>query len=880
MAAMNSAAAWADLYSVLKKNHDEAFFMIDKAIKLEEEGKQNEAFAKYENGLLLLDKALSIPLECPPEPDDTWERACVMVQKMKKTRKVQDNRQGLELNGLHQLLVYVDDVNMLGENPQTIRENAEFLVEASKAIGLEVNPEKTKYMIMSRDQNILRNGTIKIGDLSFEEVEKFRYLGATVTNINDTREEIKRRMNMGNACYYSVEKLSSSSLLSKNLKVRIYKTVILPVVLYGCETWTLTLREEQRLRVFENKVLRKIFGAKRDEVTGEWRKLHNAELHALYTSPDIIRNIKSRRLRWAGHVARMGDSRNAYRVQVSFELWGKKEVWKEVLCRMADVQVAQEPPTVVAPPTYEEAMSSPNSGPLLTYHDLGVALQNLKVETGAQNAEIIYTQENVRMYFISPDGSVSAPSEPQVLQIAQLEDESNGRKCRTYLQVGSWIYPLVPGVSPCYREHNVFILPDLLSPVEEEHRLRVFENKVLRKIFGAKRDEVTGEWRKLHNTDLHALYSSPDIIRNIKSRRLRWTGHVARMGESRNAYRVLVGRPERERPLGRPRRRWEDNIVMDLREVGYDDRDWINLAQDRNQWRAYRLWLSETILSITAIFVPGASVGLILPEEETDDACYYLLEDLLKVIVTKMPEVPTPRGAAAPTGYSSSVSRGIVTGAQFISQGLIRGAEKAGELMNAGTPKLIQKINPESTPRAVNPNVSKGLQTAKNVTGTAVQVTGFVASKIGSATMALGRYLAPHIQRQGSKLLATTCNLTPQEASQRMDGVLTVTAGAFEGFSTVYDGLERSAGILATSLANNTVKIVKHKYGHPVGEATSDTLYTVGNVLVAGHNVKCLTPKGIAKVTAKSTGKAVVEDYRKNLHNNSHPPDSGPSKSD
>ncbi|KAJ4447033.1 hypothetical protein ANN_09021 [Periplaneta americana] len=122
----------------------------------------------------------------------------------------------------------------------------------------------------------------------------------------------------------------------------------------------------------------------------------------------------------------------------------------------------------------------------------------------------------------------------------------------------------------------------------EEHRLRVFENKVLRKIFG-KRDEVTGEWRKLHNTELHALYSSPDIIRNIKSRHLRWAGHVARMGESRNAYRVLVGRPEGKRPLGRPRRRWENNIKMDLREVGFDDRDWINLAQDKDQWRAYRL---------------------------------------------------------------------------------------------------------------------------------------------------------------------------------------------------------------------------------------------------------------------------------------------------
>ncbi|KAJ4433991.1 hypothetical protein ANN_16310 [Periplaneta americana] len=105
----------------------------------------------------------------------------------------------------------------------------------------------------------------------------------------------------------------------------------------------------------------------------------------------------------------------------------------------------------------------------------------------------------------------------------------------------------------------------------------------LRKIFGAKRDEVRGEWRKLHNAELHALYSSPDIIRNIKSRRLSWAGHVAHMGESKNANRVLAGRPEGKRLLGRPRRRWEDNIKMDLREMGYDDRDWINLAQDRDR---------------------------------------------------------------------------------------------------------------------------------------------------------------------------------------------------------------------------------------------------------------------------------------------------------
>jgi hypothetical protein len=103
--------------------------------------------------------------------------------------------------------------------------------------------------------------------------------------------------------------------LLKNLKIRIYKTIILPVVLYGCETWYLTLREKHRLGVFENRVLSRRFGPKRDEVTGEWRKLHNEELHDLYSSPKIIRIMKLRRMRWEGHVARMDEKRNAYRWQ-------------------------------------------------------------------------------------------------------------------------------------------------------------------------------------------------------------------------------------------------------------------------------------------------------------------------------------------------------------------------------------------------------------------------------------------------------------------------------------------------------------------------------------------------------------------------------------
>ena len=179
---------------------------------------------------------------------------------------------------------------------------------------------------MSRDQNAGRNNNVKVHNKSVEMVEYFRYSGTTITTQNSIQQEIKCILKTENACWHAVQNLLSSSLLFKNIQIKIHRTTIYPLVFYGWKTWSLTLREELRYRVFQNSVLSSIFGPKRNEATREWRKLHDLELNGLYSSPNVMRVIESRRMWPVGHIARTGQHRCIQ--GIGGETYGKETIWK------------------------------------------------------------------------------------------------------------------------------------------------------------------------------------------------------------------------------------------------------------------------------------------------------------------------------------------------------------------------------------------------------------------------------------------------------------------------------------------------------------------------------------------------------------------------
>ncbi|KAK9871343.1 hypothetical protein WA026_011609 [Henosepilachna vigintioctopunctata] len=397
-----------------------------------------------------------------------------------------------------------------------------------------------------------------------------------------------------------------------------------------------------------------------------------------------------------------------------------KKTRAEVLMRITTLQPTLKPrPQLESPPSYDEAVSTSGSSTegaasnLNTYSELASALQQINIEPGVNMySEIIYKHEGVKLYFISSTGIVSSFSEPETLIIALTEGE-NSDLPKGILQVGNWIYPLVPGASPCFRtEFGAFIFPDIYSNEE------------------------------------------------------------------------------------------------------------------------------------------GASIGIILPPE-TDATVYNLLENILHGIVGHQLDsnlhFNTPEELEKEEDLSGKISDVIVKGAWYLSWGLIKGAEKIGDAMNYGTPKLISRLVPYHEPTDVNPKLVKGMQIAENTTKRVAHVTGYIAEQVGSATMKLGSYLAPHIQKQGTRVLSSGFKLSEEEATKKMNGILTVAAGAVEGFSTIYRGLETSAVILGENLKTNSVKIVEHKYGTMAGEVAGDTLGTVGHMYTIGQHFSFNNTKGFCQ---------------------------------
>ncbi|XP_044762001.1 protein spartin [Coccinella septempunctata] len=251
-----------------------------------------------------------------------------------------------------------------------------------------------------------------------------------------------------------------------------------------------------------------------------------------------------------------------------------------------------------------------------------------------------------------------------------------------------------------------------------------------------------------------------------------------------------------------------------------------------------------------------ASVAIVLPPEADDT-----LENILLEIVGKQsdstlqPQRQTDEGQI---DISDKISNGILNGAWYLSWGIIKGAEKLGEVMNYGTPKLIDRLAPHHEPTDVDSKLIKGMQIAECTTKKVARVTGYASQQIGSAMVRLGGYLAPHIQKQGTSLLSSGFDIPEEEASRRMSKVLTVAASAVEGFSTIYNGLETSAGILGESLKNNSVKIIAHKYGTMASEVAEDTMNTAGNVYKISQHATMITPRGFVKKAAKGAGKGIV----------------------
>ncbi|GFN94215.1 spartin-like [Plakobranchus ocellatus] len=423
---------------------------------------------------------------------------------------------------------------------------------------------------------------------------------------------------------------------------------------------------------------------------------------------------------------------------------------------MGELQSPHSPVGACALPSYEEALSDSASQPPAYDEDeltaLGESLMLAEAGTTAPPAnatELLSIPDGVQIFFISPNGLVSAPSYPAALHIVTFDREAGQEPSGhtgappAFLYVGEWVYPLIPGTSPSlHTSYGAYIFPDvttgqsgsavgLMLPEQEPGVRQQFENLINR--FTVMGSEVSGHQEQPASVAVE----------------------TGREGEAR-----------------------ENEVI-----------------------------------------------------EEKDTA--------------------------------SKISKGILVAADWIAWGVGKGAEKAGELMRAGSERIRRGSEPVVEHRKVDPRVQQGVQYARKATHGAVKVTGYIVNKLGEATVVLAKQIAPHVRRQGEKVVPKSLTKEDSTGKSKLDGVVKVAASGLQGFGTVFMGLEHAAKSLGKSLTQETVQVVTHKYGDEAGALTENTMYAAGNVAMAAYNVDNIGIKAVAKRTAKETGKAVLHD----LHN-------------
>lgn len=215
---------------------------------------------------------------------------------------------GTIIEKMIQVVAYADDIALIARDRKSLEEAMEMINKKAKERGLEINQEKSKYMKITRKEEKVRNRVIKVGEYNMEEVESFKYLGTIINRKNNRSGEIDQKIQSGYKAYYGHKMIMNNKKISKKTKLRLYRTVIRPVVTYAAENICLTKREEEKLKIFERKIVRKIFGGKKLN-EGQFRRLTNNEIEEILENENIVRIIKSKRIRWYGHINRMNEQK-------------------------------------------------------------------------------------------------------------------------------------------------------------------------------------------------------------------------------------------------------------------------------------------------------------------------------------------------------------------------------------------------------------------------------------------------------------------------------------------------------------------------------------------------------------------------------------------